>query len=718
MKLLLWLLKQVVGLLFRVHVQGLQYLDEAGERALIIANHTSFLDGVLLTLFLPHNVSFAIHGSYAGRWWMRPVHSVVTLFSIDFQDPMAMKALIAHVQEGHRVVIFPEGRITSTGALMKVYPGPGMVADKAQADVIPVRISGPDYSRFSRMHGKFRLRWLPKITLTILPPRRIALPEGLNARERRHQAGQQLADIMMEMMFETSPHQGRMWDEMLDTARMNGMKYPVLEDIERTSCSYRELFLRSMILSRVLKSHCQPGSAIGLLLPNANSAVVAFFAVQLLRCVPAMLNFTMGAKSLKLALETANVRTVLTSRRFVAAAELEPLLTQLGEVADIIYLEDIRQSLTLWQKMSGKLDMLHLPGVIRSRLRGVSSGDAAVILFTSGSEGMPKGVVLSHGNILANVHQIAAFLRMNRQDVFLNALPMFHAFGLTGGTLLPLLSGAKVFLYPSPLHYRVIPEVAYDVGATFLLGTNVFLAGYAKHAHAFDFHTLRYVIAGAEKVQEETRRLWMDKFGLRIYEGYGATETSPVLAVNYPMHFKAGTVGRLLPGVEHRLEAVPGIERGGRLWVKGPNIMAGYLRHDMPGVLQPPADGWYDTGDIVEVDEEGFVTILGRARRFAKVAGEMVSLTLVEELAAQCWPDDLHAALSFPDAGKGEKIVLVSTRKKAERKALVACLHAQEVSELHLPRQIIHVTDIPLLGTGKIHYPALQALVASQLDQG
>ena len=306
----------------------------------------------------------------------------------------------------------------------------------------------------------------------------------------------------------------------------------------------------------------------------------------------------------------------------------------------------------------------------RYRRERVRPDEPAVVLFTSGSEGMPKGVVLSHANVLANREQVMARFDFGSQDIILNALPLFHSFGLTAGTLLPILSGMRTFFYPSPLHYRIVPEMAYDVNATVMFGTNTFLAGYARFAHPYDFYSVRYAFAGAEKLKDETRRIWTDKFGVQIFEGYGATETSPVLAANTPVDTRVGTVGRLLPGIEYALDPVPGVE-GGRLSVRGPNVMLGYLKHDKPGVIQPPSTergpGWYDTGDIVSIDADGFVTIQGRAKRFAKIGGEMVSLTAVEELAARTWPESQHAVVSVPDAQKGEQLVLVTT--KPERRA-------------------------------------------------
>ena len=321
---------------------------------------------------------------------------------------------------------------------------------------------------------------------------------------------------------------------------------------------------------------------------------------------------------------------------------------------------------------------------------------------------MPKAVVLSHANLLANRRQIAARVDFSPADLALNALPVFHAFGLTGGLLLPLLSGVRVFLYPSPLHYRIVPEIAYQIGATILFGTDTFLAGYARRADPYDFYALRHVFAGAEPVKEETRQAWSERFGKRILEGYGVTECAPVIAVNTPMHYRAGTVGRFLPLVEYRLDPVEGIDEGGRLFVRGPNVMAGYLR---AGEIEPPAEGWYDTGDLVAVDAEGFVAVKGRLKRFAKIAGEMVSLALSERLVEAALPDIRHAVVALPDPRRGERLILATEARAVNRGALVKAAQALGLPEIAVPREVIEIGRLPLLGTGKTDYVAVRRLV-------
>ena len=366
-----------------------------------------------------------------------------------------------------------------------------------------------------------------------------------------------------------------------------------------------------------------------MLVPNVNAAAVVFYALQAFGRVPAMLNFSAGPANLEAAVATAKIKLVISSGEFVAKAKLEPSIAAIGGHARLLWLEDLRGQVSTADRLRGLWDGL-FAGRIHARF-SLGRDDPAVVLFTSGSEGRPKGVVLSHGNILANCAQISARVDFNQQDKVFNALPVFHSFGLTGAMLLPTLGGVAVYMYPSPLHYRIVPELVYGSDATIIFGTNSFLKGYGRMGDPYDFRSVRYAFAGAEAIQDETQRLWFDKFGVRILAGYGATETGPVLSLNTPMYYRSGTVGRLLPGIEHRLEPVAGLDRGGRLWVKGPNVMLGYLRYEQPGVLEPPEDGWYDTGDIVDLDAEGFVTILGRAKRFAKIGGEMVSLGAVEE---------------------------------------------------------------------------------------
>jgi acyl-[acyl-carrier-protein]-phospholipid O-acyltransferase / long-chain-fatty-acid--[acyl-carrier-protein] ligase len=706
--------------LYKLEIRGLENLESAGQRVLIVANHTSFLDAALLAIFLPRRLTFAVNTYIAQAWWIKPLLALVKFFPMDPTNPLSTKSLIRYLQQDETVVIFPEGRITVTGALMKIYQGPGMVADKAHAKVLPIRIEGAQYSPFSRLRGRVRIRWFPKITITLLAAQTIHVPNHVHGRDRRTEAGRHLADIMTEMMYATGDHHRTLFDAVLDAREIHGGSHIIAEDIERKPLKYRQLVTRSLLLGELLSRYTRMGEYVGVLLPNSLGNLITFMGLHVRGRVPAMLNFSVGAQAMQAAIQAAKLRMVFTSRRFIKQAKLDNLIEAMSRQVEIHYLEDLRQNIG-WLDVLKAILISPAARVAYNQWNPIRHPDEpAVVLFTSGSEGLPKGVVLSHRNLLANKDQLAARVDFHAQDIILNALPMFHSFGLSAATLLPVTSGIRTFFYPSPLHYRIIPEVAYDVNATILFGTNTFLAGYARFAHPYDFYSVRYVFAGAEKLQEETRRTWAERFGKRIFEGYGATETSPVLAVNTPIDYRPGSVGRLLPSIQHHLSEVPGIHDGGRLSVKGPNVMLGYLKVDKPGELQPAqaelGPGWYDTGDIVHIDNEGFVHIRGRAKRFAKIAGEMISLAAVEDLASKTWPEHIHAVVSLPDPAKGEQLVLLSTQPEAQRRALSEQAKQQGLSELHVPKNIFSVKTVPLLGTGKIDYGACKTLAEKSMN--
>jgi len=711
------LLRWVLTKLYKVEISGIEHLRQFGGRGLVVANHTSFLDAVLIYAYLPVSATFALNTYVACSWVGRLAKLFAKICTLDPANPLSIRSLIRLVEQGECVVIFPEGRITVTGSLMKVYTGPGLVADRSKALVLPVRIDGAQYTPFSRLRGRVRLRWFPKISITVQQPCRLEVDEHFRGRQRREQAGRKLADLMTDLIYQTAPKNQTLIGRLLDARRIHGGGHIIAEDVGRHPLSYNALITRSIILGRQLIKQCGSDETIGVLLPSTLATVATFWGLQFHGRVTAMLNYTVGAQGLVSACETATLKRVITSRRFIAQAKLDAVVASLANEVELIYLEDVAKHINVVDKVVGFVKS-RFDSVLRKQVNR-ESNQPAVILFTSGSEGTPKGVVLSHRNILANIQQLTARVDFNAQDVALNALPLFHSFGLTAGAILPLTSGVRVFFYPSPLHYRVVPEIAYDINATLLFGTNTFLAGYARFADPYDFYSLRYVFAGAEKLQEEVRRLWQDKFGVRIFEGYGATETSPVIAANTPLANRAGTVGRLLPGMDCHLSEVPGLNEGKRLQVRGPNVMLGYLLHDNPGVLVPPTtelgDGWYDTGDIVTMDDQGFIRICGRAKRFAKIAGEMISLTSVEVLANQTWPGALHAALATADSRKGEQIILLTTHKNANRTALTTMAQQLGVAEISVPKRIEILDNMPVLGTGKIDYVSAGKLLEERV---
>lgn len=705
-----YLFKTVLQIIFKaiykVEVKGYENIEKAGKRAVIVGNHVSFLDPPLLAAFLPGTPMFAVNTQIAEIWWVKQFLRLVDAFPIDPTNPYALKSLIRKVEEDKHVVIFPEGRLTDTGSLMKVYDGPGMIADKADAMILPIRLDGVQHTRFARLKGKVPLMSFPKITITILEPRQFKVPEHLRGRNRRAAASKQLYDVMEEMMFMTSDREQTLWGALLKAHYTNGKNFKAVEDVTFTPLSYKQLVRRSTILGTYLGKITSQGENVGVMLPNSAGSVVVFFALQSIARVVAMINFTSGVAAIKSAITTSGIKTILTSRKFVELGKLEKIIEEISPLVMVLYVEDVRDDLSITDKLAG---------FFPPKAASASPHDPAVILFTSGSEGNPKGVVLSHSNLLSNITQLASRVDFNQSDIVFNCLPMFHSFGLTGGTLLPVLSGVKTFLYPSPLHYRIVPELVYGTNATIMFGTDTFLAGYGRMASSYDFYRMRYIFAGAEKVKEATRQLYMERFGVRIFEGYGTTETSPAIAVNSAIYNKAGTVGRLLAGMSAKLEPVAGVDVGGRLMVQGPNVMLGYYKDDKPGVLQPLENGWHDTGDIVSIDENGFIKIEGRAKRFAKIAGEMVSLSVAELVAQSVWGQYEHAVVSIPDERKGEQLVLVTTNPTPRREELSAYAAKEGISALAVPSQMMPVPKLPLLGTGKTDYVGVATLVRQSL---
>ncbi len=481
----------------------------------------------------------------------------------------------------------------------------------------------------------------------------------------------------------------------------------ILEDLDRKPLTYTGLIRAAFVLGRKIAAMTEPAERVGILLPSSMGVVVTYYGLHAHGRVPVMLNFTSGQANIKAAIRAAGVKKILCAKRFVNQAKLEDLLDDLATVAEIVWLDDVRKTIGLPDKLYGLM-----AGMMPKRFRvKTDPSSPGVVLFTSGSFGAPKGVVLSQWNLVANCRQVAQHIDLLPEWVMFNPLPTFHCFGLTGGVLLPILHGMKAFQYPSPLHAKQIVELLPDVKASILFATDTFLNQYARVAAPDDFATLQFVVAGAEKVRPETHHLFNTRFhGLKLLEGYGATEAAPVVAVNHPDRNRPGTVGQMMPGMEWRIDPVDGIPDGGRLFLRGPNVMRGYLSADNPGSVDPLPGGWHDTGDIVDIDKDGYVSILGRVKRFAKIGGEMVSLTAVEGLASAVWPDSRHAVVAIPDSRKGEKLVLVTDRRDADVARLAEWARSHGAPELAVPKKILRVAEVPVLGTGKTDYVRIQQM--------
>ena len=725
MPLKLWRLmfRAIFDCFYDVEIKGMENYKKAGKRTVIIANHLSYIDPALIGSYIPDNIQFAINMTIAKEWWVKPFLKIARSFPIEPNNPMAVKSLIDEVKKNRKIAIFPEGRISMTGSLMKVYEGPGMIADKADATILPIRVDGTQFTMFSKIRKVMKSRFVfrRKITITILPPVKVSAPSGLHHRARRKYIGQALYDVMSDMMFESSDYKQTLFQSLINSAKLYGMRSEIVQDVDGNSASYRQMILKSFVLADLIAKQTKKAEIIGLMLPNMVGSAIAFFGIQAAGRVPAMINFTSGANNIISVCKTAQIKSIFTSRKFIQKAELHELVDLVAkEGIKIVYLEDLREHITPALKLKALVGSIFPQSYYEYICKTRDNKSPAVVLFTSGTEGRPKAVVLSHRNIQANRCQALAIIDFNPYDLAFNALPLFHSFGLTVSMIM-ILSGVRTFFYPSPLHYRIIPEVIYDIGATIMFGTDTFLAAYAAYAHPYDFYSLRYVVAGAEKLKEKTRRLWLDKFGIRVFEGYGATEAAPVIAINTPMYYKAGSVGRLIPKLDHFVQPVEGIEVGGQLCIKGPNVMLGYMRPENPGVIQAPSveklgEGWYDTGDIVDIDIDGYMMILGRLKRFAKIAGEMVSLAAVEELITTIDNNNVHVAVCGQDEKKGEQIILFTTNGDLARDKIVKEVKELGVSELYIPKIIIKIAEIPVLASGKIDYVKINEMAKKQLE--
>jgi acyl-[acyl-carrier-protein]-phospholipid O-acyltransferase/long-chain-fatty-acid--[acyl-carrier-protein] ligase len=722
-----WLLRLLYG--FKAYNEPV--LGTKGP-VLLLSNHVSWWDWLFLGVCLENDWRFVTSSRTAELSWLhRAIMVNRRTFPVDMNSPYAVKHIASYLQRGGRLVMFPEGRISTTGSLMKLFEGTGFLLGRTKAKVITAFIRGADCLPLS--HNPRRKEWLPRVSLHLSPV--LTPPKGTQAHpsEARAAVTDWLWDQMVRQQFETEMSFGPPTVPLaiVRTARKMRRRI-ILQDSTLKEITYGQVLTGAAVLSAQWRSLLTAShQRVGVLLPNVNGCPLVLLSLWMNGRIPAILNYTIGPASLLACARLAKLKHIITSRKFVERAGLDLRPLQSGGI-ELVFIEDVRAGISFLGTVKG---MLHSRLCPERADKQLLPEETALILFTSGSEGEPKGVELTHQNILANVRQMLSVIDLMETDRFFNALPLFHSFGLTVGLLLPLIQGTFVLLYLSPLHYRIVPAAFYNLNCTVLFGTNTFLAGYARKAHPYDFHTLRYVFAGAEKLQKDTVSAWMQKFGVRVLEGYGATECGPCLSVNVPMHSRPESAGRFLPGIEFRLEPVEGIDfpesenstlrtpqdsalrpphstlDRGRLFVRGPNIMRGYLNPE-PNANFQALKGWYDTGDIARVDPAGFVYILGRLKRFAKVSGEMISLTSVEETLQSAFPEYGHhfgiAVVAIPDKTRGEKLIAVTNEPKLTLAQIREAVRAHGMSALAAPRELKLLAELPRLGSGKLNHRELQ----------
>ena len=709
-RVLHWLLRFCFGFRaedrFRLTVPG---------PVLLIPNHVSWLDWLFLLACVDGGWKCVVSSVTAQRSWL---HRRIMLnrftFPIDTASPYAVKRMATHLQHGGRLVLFAEGRLSRSGGLMKLFEGTGFLLHKTGAKVVTCYLRGASRLPFSP--NSSRKQWFPRVTAhfsaVLTPP----VLKNVSTAQARARLTDWLRDKMVNQQFEVETAFGpnHILAAIVETACRKPAKR-ILEDLSYEPLTYRRLLAGAEVLAgRWLTLLSADAGRVGVLLPNGNATALVLLSLWQLNRVPALLNYTLGMAAMLACIQLAGLKQIITARTFLerTGLKIEPLV-EAG--VRLVYLEDVRSTLTRTGKMTALCRLTFAPKSILRRLAlrtedGKGGESTAIVLFTSGSEGSPKGVELSHANLLANIRQMLMVSDISDSDRLFNCLPVFHSFGLTVGTLLPLVRGVYVFLYLTPLHYRIVPTIFYDRDCTILLSTNTFLNGYARKANAYDFRSLRCLFAGAEKLQEATSILWSQRFGVRLLEGYGATECSPSVCANTPFSPRPGSVGRLLPGMHYRLEPVEGLVEGGRLFVRGPNVMRGYLNCAADRKFKALA-GWYDTGDIARVDADGYLYILGRLKRFAKVSGEMISLTAVEDALAGAFRHyGLRCRVAIfaqPDDTRGETLIAVTNEPQLQLGAIRDVLKSKGFPNLWMPREIRYVREIPKLGTGKVDHREL-----------
>lgn len=707
------ILKRIVKRLLRLEISGIEQLD-FNRKAILIPNHVSLLDPIILALFLPKDVVFAVNTGISKRFaWIMAFRQTV---AVDPLNPYSVRKMLRGVNAGQPLCLFPEGRVNveSGGAMMKVYGGIGYLALSTSAQLYPIAINGLEYSKLSYLKNKVRQSWTPRVSIRVGKPFAVADHSGDTMRRKKERATESIRCKMVDHLVRSRLKPDvNFFNELIEASNIHGKSFVVYEDAvpldpakPAAALTYGRLLKASYVFGSRLQEVLRSDYRVGVLLPNSAAHAVALFALFRLGKVPAMLNYSAGRQAVQDACETGELGTILTSKSFVRKAGLTELIDLLSQNYRIIFMEELRATLSFRHKARGMADYL-----VKKRVSGENS---EIVLFTSGSESRPKGVCLSHANIYANIQQARGVIPFNSSDRILGSLPLFHSLGLCAQMFLPIVTGLKVYMYPSPLHYKVIPELVYDKNITILLGTPTFLAAYARTAHPYDFaHSLKYVIAGAEKLKDEIRQTWLEKFHITIMEGYGTTETSPIISLNTRTNYRKGSVGRLLPATEFRLEPVPGIADGGNLIVSGPQVMKGYLIH---GTGFVPCPGEHETGDLAVIDSDGatpespYLFLKDRIKRIAKVGGEMVPLNLIEEIFTDLLSDAMCAAINVPDARKGERVVLFHSDANAKFSVLKERFKETGHSPLFMPSQLRFMEKLPLLGSGKTDYAALKSM--------
>lgn len=719
---------------YRLKVIGFENLPTRGG-VLLLGNHISWIDWALVQMACPRQVRFVMERGYYERWYLKGVldlFGVIPITSGSSADSIAEISKL--LQKGEMVCLFPEGTISRTGQLSEFKRGYEKAAQGTDATIIPFYLHGLWGSRFSRSSGFLREARQSGLKRDIIVSFGQALPSSTPAYE------------LKQHIFDLSFTSWEAYSSLIDPIPVSWVRSAKrlsfrmgATDVTGEPLSNNRFMTAVFSFANIIRQR-SPEQNIGLLLPTSSGSAIANMAVLTLGKTVVNLNYTASAEALASAAEQAELKTLYTSKLF-----LKKLLERGIDIAaalpnlDLVYMEELKESMTKFQLMRTMIAVVLTPTRMLQGLylRQVSMDSTAAILFSSGSEGAPKGVELSHRNLAINSRQIADMLNTREDDVLMGTLPAFHAFGLLASTFMPLSEGIPIVCHPDPTDAVNIAKGIARYEATVLFGTATFLRLYARNqrVHPLMFDSLRYVVAGAEKLPPEVRQLFSQRFNKAILEGYGTTETSPVASVNVPDKLdpnswrvqpgtRDGTVGMPLPGTSFRIVDPATMEQlptgtDGLILIGGPQVMKGYLKNPTKtaeAVVEIAGQRWYKSGDKGHLDEDGFLTIVDRYSRFAKLGGEMVSLTAVEQTIRQALKDpelDL-VAVNFPDEKKGEKVVLLMGGEhdpKAVKKQLIEA----GMNPLMIPAEIYEVEAVPKLGSGKTDFATARKVALSAM---
>jgi acyl-[acyl-carrier-protein]-phospholipid O-acyltransferase / long-chain-fatty-acid--[acyl-carrier-protein] ligase len=708
-------------LIYRVTVTGLEHLPKGGF--LLLPNHITWVDAIVLLLASPRPVRFIVDTAVYRNRFLHPVLRAVGCIPITSRKAKdAMREATAKIRAGEIVCLFPEGELSRSGSLLRLRRGYEIIARQAEAPVVPVWLDQLWGSIFSFRGGRFFTKWPRSIPYRVM----VAFGQPLPAEAADIAAVREELLKIGEFCYSQRPHlRGHLARACLRGLKRNPFRVAITDGFDHTSLSRGKLLGVAVALSRHLRKTCSD-RRIGIVLPPGKGGVVANLAVVLAGKIPVNLNFTSARDSIASAQEQAGLTTIITAGMLVKRLEEFPWPSHVLHLEEI--LPTMKRAILNWWL----LGLVTPTGVLARMLDLPQVGDRteAVLLFTSGSSGKPKGVALTHRNIIGNVSQFAIMLDAKKDDVMLASLPFFHSFGCTVTLWYPLIQGVRTASYPNPLEAGKIAGLVEREGVTVMLATPTFLRAYLRKAEPPQLRSLRFLITGAEKLPDELAKAFEARFGKEVLQGYGLTETSPVASVNLPEPKatkpgqsvqpcnRLGSAGKLLPGMAAEIREAETDRKGslhdtGMLWLRGPNIFEGYL--DAPeqtaDVLR---DGWFKTGDIGRFDEDGFLYIEGRLSRFSKIGGEMVPHETIEQKILAVLPATGHserfiAIVGVADEAKGEALVLLSAMDM-DLPGLRAALSEIGVPNLWIPKVVRRVDAIPVLASGKLDLAGCKAL--------